>query len=144
MADNKDFNITPPVKEQNTQPQQQPQQPSSGEQILPPPGAEELAKPAISQNGAILGTAIILVLAILFFFVRQAVRTHLIANKAPLSAAGNAGWAMFAFLMAIAITAVFGIIGNLWLVLPFIIPMAVLDLVTMILAIVLFVSASKK
>ena len=81
-------------------------------------------------------------LAVIFFFVRGGVRRHLIAGRASLSAASSAGWAVFAFLVAVSGAVVFGFFGNLWNLLSFTVPMGLLILVTLVLSIMLYNSAA--
>ena len=97
----------------------------------------------LTQNGAIIGVAIVLGLAVVFFFLRGAVRSHLIANRSSLSRANSAAWALFAFLLAIAVTVVFGLLGQFWTVLSFIIPLGLVCLVTLVLFITLYQSATR-
>ena len=97
----------------------------------------------LTQNGAIIGVAIILGLAVVFFFLRGAVRSHLIANRSSLSRANSAAWALFGFLLAITITVVFGWLGQFWTVLSFIIPLGLVCLVTLVLFITLYRSATR-
>ena len=82
-------------------------------------------------------------LAIVFLFLRGAVRNQLISNKAPLSAAGGAGWALFAFLVSVSFTVVFGFLGQFWTILPIIAPLVALCLVTLILFAILYNSATR-
>ncbi len=112
--------------------------------IVPPgPPTSQFLVGGLTQNGALIGGAIVLVLAIVFLFLRGAVRSHLIANKAPLSAAGGAGWALFAFLLTVSVTIVFGLLGQFWTVLSFIVPLGVLCAITLLLFILLFNSATR-
>ncbi len=97
----------------------------------------------LTQNGAIIGVAITLGLTVVIFLLRGAVRSHLIANRSSLSQANNAAWALFAFLLAITFTVVFGLLGQFWTVLSFIIPLGLVCLVTLVLFIVLYQSATR-
>ncbi|MGI4748752.1 MAG: hypothetical protein ACRYGI_16440 [Janthinobacterium lividum] len=97
----------------------------------------------LSSTDAVIGAAIMLALAIAIFFVRGAVRTHLIAHRASPSAAGNAGWALFALLLSVSVLIVFGLLGGLWSVLGFTIPLAVMILVTAILFVLLYRTAAQ-
>lgn len=110
-------------------------------------GAATIREPVLigglTQNGAILGTAVMLALAVVFFVLRGAVRSHLIANRATLSAANGASWALFTFLFVAAFTVVFGLIGDFWTLATFIVPLGVLSLVTLVLFVVLFNSATR-
>jgi len=89
----------------------------------------------------VIGAALMLGLLVLIFVMRGAVRSHLIANRASLASANGASWALFTFLFVAAFTVVFGLLGQFWTVLSFIIPMGVLCLLTLILFVVLFNSA---
>lgn len=110
-------------------------------------GSAAIREPALigglTQNGAILGAAVMLALAVVFFVLRGAVRSHLIANRATLSAANGASWALFTFLFVAAFTVVFGLIGDFWTLATFIVPLGVLSLVTLVLFVVLFNSATR-
>jgi hypothetical protein len=97
----------------------------------------------LTQNGAILGAAAMLALAVVFFVLRGAVRSHLIANRATLSSANGASWALFTFLFVAAFTVVFGLIGDFWTLASFVVPLGVLSLVTLVLFVVLFNSATR-
>ncbi len=82
-------------------------------------------------------------LAIVFLLLRGAVRSHLITRRASLSAANGASWALFTFLFVGAFTVVFGLIGQFWTVLPFIVPLGTLSLITLVLFLILFNSATR-
>ena len=97
----------------------------------------------MTQNGAVIGVAVLLGLAIIIFFLRGAVRSHLIANRSSLSKANGASWALFAFLFSVALTVVFGVAGQFWTVLSFIIPLGLVCLVTLVLFILLYQSAAR-
>ena len=97
----------------------------------------------LSQNQAIIGGAIMIGAAVVYFLLRGAVRSHLIANRSTMSAAGAASWSLFSFLFAVTFTVVFGLLGQFWTVPAFIIPLGVICLVTLVLFIVLYVSASR-
>ncbi len=97
----------------------------------------------LTQNGAVIGVAVLLGLAIIIFFLRGAVRSHLIANRSSLSKANGASWALFAFLFSVALTVVFGVAGQFWTVLSFIIPLGLVCLVTLVLFILLYQSAAR-
>ena len=62
----------------------------------------------------LLGAAALLVLAIVFLFVRHAVRVHLINRRATLDAADGASWMLFAALMCTATILVGATVGRLW------------------------------
>ena len=93
---------------------------------------------SLTQNGAVIGTGIMLGLAVVFFLIRGALRSHLIANRASLAQANGASWALFAFLLATAFTAVFGLLGGFWAALSFTVPMGALCLITLALFVALF------
>ena len=97
----------------------------------------------LTQNGAVIGGAVMLGLLVVFFLMRGAVRSHLIANRSSLSSANSASWALFIFLSVAAFTAVFGLIGGFWTVLAFIVPLGVLSLITLVLFAILFNSATR-
>ncbi len=107
------------------------------------PAREPVLVSGLSQNEAIIGGAIMVGAAVVIFLLRGAVRSHLIANRSTLSGANAASWALFAFLFAVAFTVVFGLLGQFWTVLSFIIPLGVLCLVTLVLFIVTYSSATR-
>jgi hypothetical protein len=104
----------------------------------PKTGSEDYA-----SNSMILAGAFILCVAIIAFFVRGALRSHLISHKAPLAAAGGAGWALFAFLMSFWGTLILAYAGNFWTVLVFILPATGLVIISFILFMMLYASAAK-
>ena len=145
-----DFAIKPPA---DSTPQPAPA--SGGVPATGTPGAVALAPgtpisaaglpaaPGLDGTDAVIGAAILLVLAVAFLFLRGAVRGHLIAARASPSAAGNAGWALFCFLGALSVLVVFGLLGNLWQVAAFTVPLILLVLVTLVLFVLLYRSAAR-
>ncbi len=139
-----DFNIRPPADAPV-----QPAQPSH----LPAPGTIQPGAPisaaslpgeaGLSSTGTVIGIAILLLLAVAIFFVRGAVRSHLIASRASPSAAGSAGWALFAFLLSLSVLIVFGLLGNLWTAFAFVLPLLLLAVVTLVLFVLLYRSAAR-
>lgn len=97
----------------------------------------------MSGTETVIGVAIVALLAVAIFFVRGAVRNHLIAHRASPSAAGSAGWALFALLLSLSVLIVFGLIGALWSLLAFTVPLALLIVVTLVLFVVLYRSAAQ-
>ena len=138
-------------------PQPGPTPAASAAQTVAPPAAAPLAaapsptltlrEPALigglTQNGAVVGGAVMLALAVVFLVMRGAVRNHLISNRASLSSANGASWALFTFLFVAAFTVVFGVIGGFWTILSFIVPLALLSLITLVLFVILFNSATR-
>ncbi len=124
-----------------------PQQPPT----RPPDGHTDAATPSVvldfprgaSSNDMVIAGAILGVLAVVFFFVRGGVRRHLIAERASLSSASSAGWAVFAFLLSLSATVVFGQFANLWNMLAFTVPMGLLILVTLVLSVILYGAAAR-
>lgn len=107
-----DFTIPAP---QNPAPQADPIQTAS-----PPAGTSTGANPfSTLERGPTttefaLGAAALVVLAVLFLFVRQGVRTHLINRRATLDAANGASWMLFSALMLTAAILVSATVGRLW------------------------------
>ena len=96
-----------------------PQSPSP--QAAPPPAqADTGASPfsglerAPTTTEFALGGAALVVLAILFLFVRQGVRAHLINRRATIDAADGASWMLFSALMLTGTILVGATIGRLW------------------------------
>ena len=131
-----DFAIKPPVDA----PAPIPPAPGVGTPITAAalPGA-----PGLDGTDAIIGLAILLVLAVAFLFLRGAVRGHLIGVRASPSAAGRAGWALFSFLMSLSVLVVFGLLGNLWPEPAFTAPLLLLALVTLVLFVLVFRQAAR-
>ncbi len=143
-----DFNIRPPSDAASPQPVIR-----SPAAAAPTPGtiqpgtaisASSLPGEAgLSSTGTVIGVAILLVLAVAIFFVRGAVRSHLIASRASPSAAGSAGWALFAFLLSLSVLIVFGLLGNLWAAYAFVLPLLLLVVVTLVLFVLLYRAAAR-
>lgn len=154
----KDFVIKPPTTPSQQpaapQPTAQPQQ-SAPQTAQQPAGATPLtATPvqpvtdrsgahSLSNNDLVIAVAALLFAAVMFFFLRGAVRSSLINHKASPSAAGSTGWALFVFLLCTAGTLIFGFLGNFWLTWQFIAPMGAIVFVTLILFIILYSKAAK-
>ena len=144
-----DFNIKPPADAAQAQPAPS-QLPAP---VAPTPGTVQPGTPisaaglpgeaGLSPPGEVIGVAILLLLAVAIFFVRGAVRSHLIAHRASPSAAGSAGWALFAFLLSLSVLIVFGLLGDLWDVLAFVLPLLLLVAVTLILFVLRSRSAAR-
>jgi hypothetical protein len=148
-----DFRLRPPDQQPVPAPAAPTQPPATTQSPSPPRTADQAttqSKPfnpvppeGVTQTGMLIGGAILLVLAIVFLLISRSVRGHLIGRKASPSTAGSASWALFAFLLAVAATSVFGVLGDLWSVLAFIVPMGVLIAVTLVLCVVLFNSSRR-
>lgn len=107
-----DFTIPAP---QNPAPQADPLQ------TVPPPAQSSTAANPFSglERGPTttelaVGAAALVVLALLFLFVRQGVRAHLINRRATLDAANGASWMLFSALMLTASILVSATVGRLW------------------------------
>ena len=139
-----DFNLRPPTDAAPTHGAPAPATPGATMQAGMPISAAGLPGEAgLSGTGTVIGVAILLLLAVAIFFVRGAVRSHLIAGRASPSAAGSAGWALFALLLSLSVLIVFGLIGDLWPVLAFTVPLLLLILVMLILFAVLYRAAAR-
>ena len=148
-----DFNIRPPSDAASPQPASPSQASPSQAPVASTPGTIQPGTPisasglpgetGLSSTGTVIGVAILLVLAVAIFFVRGAVRSHLIASRASPSAAGSAGWALFAFLMSLSVLIVFGLLGNLWAALAFVLPLLLLLVVTLALFVLLYRAAAR-
>ncbi|MCJ2144283.1 hypothetical protein [Methylobacterium sp. E-066] len=107
-----DFTIPAP---QNPAPQADPLQaapPSSGTSTGANPFSTLERGPTTTEFA--LGAAALVVLAVLFLFVRQGVRAHLINRRATLDAADGASWMLFSALMLTASILVSATVGRLW------------------------------
>lgn len=88
---------------------------------------------------------VIMVLAgVVWFFVRGAVQSSLARNHVAPDAAIGVSWSLFAFLMALTATAVFGLIGNLWVLPFFLFPAAGLTVVLLVLTVIMTLSALRR
>jgi hypothetical protein len=103
--DGQDFTIPPPrITSQRAEPV--PTQAAAN----PFAGLERTA----TTPDILLGAASLALLAIVFLFVRQGVRVHLINRRATLDAADGASWMLFSALMLTATVLVGATIGRLW------------------------------
>lgn len=103
-------------------PQPSPQAPALPDAALPRDGPRAQTAPnpfgglerAPTTTEIALGAGALVLLAILFLFVRQGVRAHLINRRAALDAADGASWMLFAALMLTAGILVTATVGRLW------------------------------
>jgi len=102
--------------------------------IAPPSGLS-------GQDWAIAG-GVLLLAAVIFFFVKNTVTNSLVKSRAAPDAAQGAGWALFAFLLALTAAAVIGLLGDFWSRLVFLAPGGLLVLATGVLALVMISKAS--
>ena len=86
-----------------------------------PPGAVDAAaspftrlERAATTPEMLLGGAALLMLAVIFLFVRHGIRIHLINRRATLDAADGASWMLFSALMLTAFIVVGATVGRLW------------------------------
>ncbi|SDA32476.1 hypothetical protein SAMN02799622_05243 [Methylobacterium sp. UNC378MF] len=61
-----------------------------------------------------LGSVALMVLAVIFLFVRQGVRVSLVNRRATLDAAAGASWTLFAALMVTATVLIGATVGRFW------------------------------
>lgn len=114
--DGGDFTIPPPRDRDSQAPALQPtpslrQNRPSGE-TAPNPFTGLARAPTGTEM--VLGAAALLALAVVFLFVRQGVRAHLIDRRAALGAADGASWMLFAALMLTGTILVVATVGRLW------------------------------
>jgi C4-dicarboxylate transporter len=95
----------------------------------------------MSGKEILVGSLIVLVAALMFFFLSRWVTDMLVRKRKSPSAASRAGWALFFFLTFTTALLVFGGIGHLWASWMFLAPMAVLVIGSLIMCIVSVVSA---
>lgn len=91
-----------------------------------------------------LGAGALVLLAILFLFVRQGVRAHLIDRRAALGAANGASWMLFSALMLTAAILVTATVGRLWQAWAGLAAGFALCLVLFVAALVLFLRAPER
>ena len=104
------------------------------------------AAPAIAAAGMsgqdwAIALGVLAAAAVLWFFVRGAVQGALAKQHAAPDAAIGAGWTLFALLMVVTATIVFGVIGDLWSVQLFLWPALGLSLLLLVLTGVMFTTA---
>ncbi|MCQ8279429.1 hypothetical protein NFI95_13365 [Acetobacteraceae bacterium KSS8] len=150
-----DFNLPPPAGDAQTSGPAAPAQtgaPSAANQTQTIPqtqtgqtidAATLPGEAALSTTSAVAGGAILLVLAVGLFFVRGAIRSHLISLRASPSAAGSAGWALFALLLGLCVLVLFGLLGNLWGTLAFTLPLGLFILLMLVLFVLLYRAAKR-
>jgi hypothetical protein len=97
----------------------------------------------LSRGDAFLGIGILVSLAIVFLFVRGAVRTSLIRRKASPSAASSTSWALFAFLFFTALTLTWSFFGSFWGVWQFSATVVALVVLSLLLFLTMYNSAAK-
>ncbi|WP_457104962.1 hypothetical protein [Methylobacterium sp. P5_C11] len=107
-----DFRIPPP---QNSRPSEEPRAPMplsdrTGTAASPFAGLDR----APTATEIALATVALAVLAVIFLFVRQGLRIHLINRRATLDAAGGASSMLFAALMLTATVVVGATVGRFW------------------------------
>ncbi|GJE61578.1 hypothetical protein [Methylobacterium trifolii] len=90
----------------------QPAPPRAGTQTDPTPFSGLDRSP--STTDTVLGAGLLVVLAVVFLFVRQGVRTHLVGRRAALDAANGASWMLFSALMLTAGVLTAATLGGLW------------------------------
>jgi len=95
-----------------------------------------------SSKDVMIGGGLLLVLAIIFFFIRNAFANYLVGSlKRSPNNAGLAGWMLFGGLLFGAAIGSIGLISKSYLTVMYIVPLAVFSLICFIFC---FVIASKK
>ncbi len=109
-----DFTIPPPAAPPRTE------APAPGAPASGAPGTAAPASPFSSLSRGpstaetVLGLGLLLVLAVVFLYVRGSVRAHLVGRRAALDAANGAAWMLFSALMLTAVVLVTAALGDLW------------------------------
>jgi hypothetical protein len=84
--------------------------PTATEPVEIAPGTPIPARDTSARDLAV-GGAVILVLLVIYFFVRNAYVHHLVVRRVSPSSAGNAGWLMFVGLSFVSAAAVLAIVN---------------------------------
>ena len=106
--------------------------------------APALAPAGMSGQDWAIALGVLAAAAVLWFFVRGAVQNALAKQHAAPDAAIGAGWTLFALLIVVTATLVFGVIGDLWSVQLFLWPALGLSLLLLILTLVMMNTALKR
>jgi hypothetical protein len=97
----------------------------------------DLGEPAAGSKDVMIGAGGLLVLALLFFFIRGAYVNYLVGSmKRSPNNAGLAGWGLFGCLFFGAAIGCVALVGKSFLTLAVIVPLAALSLVCLILCLV--------
>jgi len=86
----------------------------------------------MTSKEILLGSGIVIVGALLFFFMSRWFSDYLVKKHKSPTAARRAGWALFFFLTFTTALLVFGFLGGLWGNLLFIIPVGVFAVITLV------------
>jgi isoprenylcysteine carboxyl methyltransferase (ICMT) family protein YpbQ len=85
----------------------------------------------MSGKEILLGSGIVVVAALLFFFLSRWFTDNLVGKRKSHSTASRAGWSLFFFLTFTVCLLVFGALGHMWTTWLYIVPMALLILVSL-------------
>ncbi len=107
-----------------------------------PVSSADVGEPAAGSKDVMIGAGGLLVLALLFFFIRGAYVNYLVGSlKRSPNNAGLAGWGLFGCLFFGAAIGCVALVGKSYLTLAVLVPLALLSLVCLILCLVV---SSKK
>lgn len=136
MQNSSDVNIPPP-QSTPTQPAQSSPSSPPADQSAPAPGQSTLidvnnlpGPKVLTPNQIIIGAAISLALAVLFWFLGRIVADTLIKQFAEVGAAKRAGIALSIFLSVVGLSVTFGVLGDYWFLPPFFLSTGSLTLLT--------------
>jgi fatty acid desaturase len=87
---------------------------------------------AMTGKEILLGSGIVIVGALLFFFMSRWFSDYLVKKHKSPTTARRAAWALFFFLIFTTALLVFGFFGGLWGNLLFIIPMGIFAVITLV------------
>ena len=107
----------------------------------PPSAAADLAPVGMSSTEIVVAIVLVLAWAGLLLLVRRLLIQSLLAQFADLGRSRAAGTALYMFLLALGATVIVCGIGGFWDTLEIMIPVAVLDILLLVLALVTLVSA---
>jgi len=123
MADSKDISL--PKPEESPAPQGGG---SSGFPASPFPPVQA----GMSGKEILLGSGIVLVAALMFFFLSRWFTDYLVKKRKSHTVSSRAGWSLFFFLTFTVCLLVFGALGHLWTTWLYIGTMSVLVLISLI------------
>ena len=110
------------------------------QQGMPLVGLNGNVREPMSGKEILVGSAIVIVGALMFFFVSRWFTESMIKKRKSPSSASRAGWSLFFFLTFTTTLLVFGFLGGLWTTWLYIIPMGLFVVVSLLFFIISAVS----
>ena len=89
-----------------------------------------------SPRELLIGGAVLLVLMVLFFFVKSSFATWLVGRRIEPHAANTSGWSLYLLLTIVAMTTITAVVSVNWLALPFVyVPLGIVVLILLVVVI---------